>query len=110
MICYSNTATRISSTLGGRNAGSVVHMGCHIVSPSLLSPLPATLTDRSLFAPLHLLQGVFVSEDGIILDGPNFSIAIITQDHEFIFSAPEGRRPGMTAQTLAQIAPEVRGR
>jgi hypothetical protein len=38
---------------------------------------------------------------------PNASLAIITQDHNFVYAPFERAPPGVTIQTLAALIPEV---
>jgi hypothetical protein len=51
---------------------------------------------------------VYLDEEGArVLEGPDWSLALITQDHSWVWGPPEGVRPSITLATLAQLIPEV---
>ena len=42
-------------------------------------------------------QGIFVTEDDYVLEGPNMNLGILTYDNEFIVSPCIPRRPELRA-------------
>ena len=74
--------------------------------PALPVPTsPSNPGTRHLQTP----QGLFVDEEGVVLGGPNSSLAIITHDHKFVYTTFDRAPPGITVQNLAALIPEVRG-
>lgn len=53
------------------------------------------------------MQGVFVDEEGFVLEGPNSNFAIVTEDNVFVTPPFNRCVAGITIQKLMQLIPAV---
>jgi hypothetical protein len=79
----------------GRRCGSHSFLSC----PPSASSAPPSLSR----------QAVYLDGDGRVMEGPDWSLALITQDNKWVWGPTEGVRHSITLATLAQLIPGVSG-
>ncbi len=52
-------------------------------------------------------QGIFVDHEGVVTEGPNMNVAMVTQEDELVVAPFDHALSGLTMQRVMEIVPQV---